>query len=143
MKRNDFVLASMSTAGRQAFTPVQVQKFFFLLDQNASSSIGGPYFSFSAYDYGPFDKEVYHALESLEKVELIEILGSSWNRTRLYRVTENSLRDGSTYLEKFPEDVRKYTQSLGKWVLSLSFSQLVSSIYKEYPAMRANSVFQD
>ena len=79
----------------------------------------------------------------LEKVELIEILGSSWNRTRLYRVTENGLRDGASHLAKFPEDVRNYTESLGKWVLSLSFSQLVSSIYKEYPAMKANSVFQD
>ena len=142
MERNDFILASMSTAGKQAFSPVQVQKLFFLLDQNAAPSVGGPYFSFMPYDYGPFDKEVYHALEALEKAGLVEIVGSSWNRTRLYRLTESGLRDGAAHLAGFPQDVKEYTKSLGKWVLSLSFSQLVSSIYKEYPDMRSNSVFQ-
>lgn len=142
MQRNDFVLASLSTAGRQAFSPVQVQKLFFLLDKTASPVVGGPYFSFAAYDYGPFDKEVYHAIESISELDLVRIIGSSWDRTRLYQVTDEGISVGAKYLNNFPREIKDYTQELCEWVLSLSFSELVSAIYNEYPEMRANSVFR-
>ena len=60
MNREQYVLASMSMAKNQALSPVQAQKFFFLLEKNASCVVADePYFDFKPYDYGPFDRSVY------------------------------------------------------------------------------------
>jgi hypothetical protein len=46
---------------------VQVQKLFFLLDENIAADLGGRQFSFEPYDYGPFDRAVYSELELLAR----------------------------------------------------------------------------
>ena len=142
LHRTQYVLASMSVAGQSQFSPVQVQKLFFLLDQNVSSNIGGPFFKFEAYDYGPFDKEVYHEIELLQCEGMIEIVGMSWNRGRAYKITDSGLRQGNDYLGVLPARVKSYIEDLVQWVLRQSFSQLVSFIYREYPDMKVNSVFR-
>ena len=65
MTRDQYVLASMAMAGREALSPVQVQKYFFLLDQNVPEELVGERFNFEAYDYGPFDKAVYKVLDEM------------------------------------------------------------------------------
>ena len=61
-----YVLAVLSTAGGAEWTPVQLQKIFFLLDQTIGPALGGPKFNFEPYDYGPFDAEVYRRVEALQ-----------------------------------------------------------------------------
>ena len=73
MDKDRFMLAAMSPAGTGFFTPVQVQKMFFLLDMNISDETEGEQFDFVAYDYGPFDVDVYIELEELEDEGLVEI----------------------------------------------------------------------
>lgn len=66
MYRQDLVLAALAAAGENAaFAPVQVQKFFFLIDREGAHLFGGPHFHFTPYDYGPFDSAVYEALDLL------------------------------------------------------------------------------
>ena len=41
-----------------------------------------------------------------------------------------------------PEEAVEYLRAIVKWAQSLSFSQLVSAIYRMYPDQQANSVFR-
>lgn len=142
--RQQFVLAVLATDPDAGFAPVQVQKLFFLLDENLSDAIGGSQFAFEPYDYGPFDKAVYHELEALQRQGLVNIeqIGASAGQRR-YSLTPRGQQEGEKALSQLPEFARQYMTDLSAWVRSLSFAQLVGSIYKAYPRMRENSVFQD
>ena len=72
-KRQKYVLAALATDSGAKFAPVQVQKLFFLIDENLSKVIGKSRFTFEPYDYGPFDKAVYHELEVLQSKGLVNI----------------------------------------------------------------------
>ena len=74
MERWQHVLVGLGTADKAPFTPVQVQKLFFLLDRNGGGKyFGQPQFNFRPYDFGPFDADVYSDLERLSERELVEI----------------------------------------------------------------------
>lgn len=143
-ERQRFVLAALATDPGAKFAPVQVQKLFFLLDENLSGAIGGSQFAFEPYDYGPFDKAVYRELEILQNQGLVNIEqdGPSAGQRR-YSLTPRGQQAGEQVLSELPEFARKYMTDLSAWVRSLSFARLVGSIYKAYPHMRENSVFQD
>ena len=143
MNRNTFVLASMSAATAHPLTPVQVQKLFFILDDTVAASVGGPYFQFLPYDYGPFDKDVYISLTELMAEGLIEVLGPEWHTSRAYKLTEAGRQRGGAEFARLPQAIQGYISDLLRWIQSLTFSQLVSSIYEAYPNMKINSVFQD
>jgi len=141
MERKDLMLAALAAAGENAsFTPVQVQKLFFLIDREAAQFVDGPHFAFSPYDYGPFDRQVYAELERLEAEGLAATDRSM--RYRLYRLTNRGYAEGAELLPKIPEPARTFVSQAAKWVRSLSFQQLVAAIYKRYPEMKANSIFQ-
>lgn len=141
MDRRRIMLASMSPAGTGSFSPVQVQKLFFLLDRNIGEQIGGPFFDFAPYDYGPFDSAVYHELEGMEDDGLVEVIEQSRFGRRTYRLTDQGLKDGQDALSELDEPMRDYTIRLVGWLRSLTFQQLVSAIYNKYPDMKVNSVF--
>ena len=141
MQRNDYVLAILSAGGEQAsFSPVQVQKLFFLLDREVPKLVGGPYFDFQPYDFGPFDKNVYDCLDHLELRELASKTHSG--PSRRYSLTPEGHQQGNALLDTLPGEAVAFISQIGQWVRSLSFSQLVSAIYRQYPAMKANSIFQ-
>ncbi len=142
MERRDFVLASMSPAGQRSFSPVQIQKLFFLLDKHIAEPTGGPHFQFVPYDYGPFDKDVYLELDRLDQEGLVEVLVPNSYRSREYRLTDRGHECGAGALENLPQEVRNYVGEVVNWVRSLSFAELVSAIYTAYPEMRENSVFR-
>ena len=47
-----------------------------------------------------------------------------------------------TTLDNLHENAQAYIRSASNFVRNHSFSKLVSAIYKAYPEMQANSVFQ-
>jgi hypothetical protein len=57
-RRQEVVLAALAAQPDHDYAPVQVQKLFFLADQNISSQMGGRLFAFEPYNYGPFDAVV-------------------------------------------------------------------------------------
>src|SRR5436189_6345344 len=74
MERQELVLLGLSRAGARAdFTPVQVQKLFFVIDRELGEATGGPHFTFEPYDYGPFDGAVYRELEALCEQGLVHV----------------------------------------------------------------------
>jgi hypothetical protein len=141
MTRKDIVLAALAPARGSPHTPVQVQKLLFLVDRNISKLVGGPYFNFQPYNYGPFDKAVYEVLEGLAGEGLVELCPDwKWNN---YRLTEAGQKLGEKFLGSLKEDAREYIQRASDFVRSVSFTELISAIYKAYPEMRRNSVFQE
>lgn len=141
LDRKHFVLAAIALQGENAsFTPVQVQKLFFLIDREIPESTNGPHFSFKPYDYGPFDRDVYLEIEKLKQEGDAIITNGLGVRT--YKLSGKGLTKGARLSTFLPEDANKYIKRAGEFVRRLSFDQLVSSIYKAYPEMRENSVFK-
>jgi len=141
MERENLLLVALAAAGENAaFTPVQVQKLFFLVDREASHLVDGPHFNFAPYDYGPFDRDVYVGLEGLARRNLVRVQNTG--RYRVYALSQAGFQLGATELRELPEGTRTYLANVARWVRQLSFEQLVASIYKRYPEMKANSVFR-
>jgi uncharacterized protein len=141
--RQAMVLAALATESGAEFAPVQVQKLFFLIDENVSVAFGGKQFSFEPYDFGPFDSAVYQELDVLARMGLVRIesRGPSAGHRR-YVLTPAGQEIGAANLSSMNANLRDYIGRVGSWVRSLSFAQLVGSIYKAYPRMRVNSVFR-
>jgi len=142
LNQDEIVLAALTPAGSGAHTPVQVQKLLFLIDKNAASLLGGEFFDFEPYHYGPFDKRVYSTLDRLAGQGLVDIVTGSGN-WRNYRLTQEGQLVGEKILTDIDSRAADYLRRASGFVRSLSFPQLVSAIYKAYPEMRARSVFQD
>lgn len=140
MTRRDVVLAVLSVANGVPHTPVQVQKLFFLLDENIAADLGRKQFDFKPCDYGPFDKAVYEELESLAIEGLVDIRPKSTWET--YTLSTKGQEAGENFLRELPPRTQDYINRASAFVRSLSFTELVSSIYKAYPHMRVNSIFQ-
>ncbi|MFB3787354.1 MAG: hypothetical protein ACE15F_13395 [bacterium] len=142
MNKKETVLAGLAAGSKccHTYTPVQVQKMFFLIDKNIPQYIDGPQFDFKPYDYGPFDKEVYSTIEDLAKTgdAIVKFDG----RKNLYELTEQGLEKGNAIWNQLPPLVKEYLTNVSEYVRSLSFTELVSSIYQAYPEMRVHSVFK-
>jgi len=141
MTRDQVVLAVMSTASQKGFRPVQIQKLFFLVDDRFSNHTGGPHFVFEPYDYGPFDQSVYHKLDELERDGYVEVTDQLY--PRCYSLTDAGQELGEEAFSKLDENVQEKLEQLSKFVRALSFGDLVSAIYREYPEMKVNSVFSE
>jgi uncharacterized protein YwgA len=139
MDRLEYVLAVLSPAAGATYTPVQLQKLFFLMDREAQHLVDGPYYEFQPYDYGPFDGTVYDDLKALAENGKIErIHNGRWTN---YRLSEAGQVEAEQYFDKLEPDAKSYIMRASEFVRSLSFSDLVRSIYKAYPDMKVNSVF--
>jgi len=140
MNKREIVLVGLAPAMGSLHSPVQVQKLLFLLDRNIGSVLGGPAFSFIPYNYGPFDKSVYETLEQLAQEGLVALVPErTWTD---YRLTARGQQVAEDLLATLPDWVRDYVVQVSTYVRSLSFAQLVSAIYRAYPEMRVNSVFE-
>lgn len=141
MTRDDLILAVLASADGE-FSPVQIQKTLFLLDKKASRLTRGPHFEFRAYDYGPFDASIYRSMAKLANEGFVEIIGDPDSRARRYGLTQSGRIRGKEILKGCDPSLISYLRDLARFIRGLSFSQLVSAIYREFPEMKANSVFQ-
>lgn len=140
MRKDELILAAMSPGGGHRYTPVQVQKLLFLIDRQIPEQIGGPYFHFEAYHYGPFDRNVYRELDQLAGRGLVAI--DCMCSPRTFALTAEGGHWGEVYLRSLPGSAQDFIIKTSNFVRTQSFSSLVSAIYKAFPEMRENSVFQ-
>jgi hypothetical protein len=140
LTRDDYVLAVLATAKGQSLSPVQVQKLFFLLDARVSEQIGGAYFAFEPYDYGPFDAGVYQDIDALVRRGFATVDRSSY--VRRYQLTPEGQDRGAALLSELPAPVQNFAQRCCDFVRAHGFAELVSAIYREFPDMKVNSVFR-
>lgn len=140
MDKKGIILAAFAPANGSSHTPVQVQKLLFLIDREIPKLVGGPHYDFKPYNYGPFDMSLYDELLELAGDGYIEIVPEqTWSS---YRLTEKGQQAGDTLLTSLDTKAQEFIKTVSEFVRVLSFQQLVSAIYKAYPEMKANSVFQ-
>lgn len=141
MRREDLTLIMLALAEGRQYTPVQIQKAMFLADDLAREAFDSRY-DFQPYDYGPFDPDVYRDVGRMEAEGLtrVSVTSRGWN---VYRATDAGRQRGRTLLDKLSVEQQKKLARISRFVRSLSFTDLVSSIYKAYPHMRERSVFRD
>lgn len=140
MDRMEVMLAALASGAHEEFSPVQLQKLMFLIDRNVGPALGGPFFDFTPYDYGPFDVGVYNQFSVISALELGESHGDG--KSRRYRLNDEGRARAQEVLSKMDPQARDYIKQIAEFVQRLSFTALVSSIYKHYPEMKANSVFR-
>ncbi len=140
------VLLAFAASGGDPYSPVQLQKFLFIVDREIGGRIGGPVFNFRPYDYGPFDSAVYDAANQLSREGLVVVDFDPGTPVRKYLATSAGRIEGERLLESIAnragQEYKTYLRDLSSWVRSQSFESLVSSVYKIYPDMKVNSVFR-
>lgn len=140
MNQRDLILAALAAGGENAsYSPVQAQKLLFLIDKEAAHLVGGRHFNFVPYDYGPFDRAVYDALDALAQDGLVEV--HTGGQYRKYFLTADGYRHGAEKLDGLMENGRLFLTNTAQWIKPLNFQQIVAAIYKRYPEMKSRSVF--
>ena len=125
--------------------PVQLQKSLFLLGRNLSPEKlqNDSFYKFEAYDYGPFCGEVYKDAEALEGNGMIAIMRPPLVRFNIYEITDLGTEHARALRKSLDEATTSYLDAVVDFTKSLSFTELVSAIYKAYPEMREKSVFRE
>jgi hypothetical protein len=144
MNRWAWLLMSLDAAGTTGLTPAQLQKVLFLMGQETHQWLGvQDYYRFTPYNYGPFSKSVYLDAETLAQRGFVNIYVVPGNSFSMYEITPIGAGYSKALEREADARAVRYLKVVVSWAQSLTFSQLVSSIYKKYPAFRVNSVFQD
>lgn len=143
MKNRDITLLVIAAAGDTGLTPVQLMKSVFLISRSGLSDLPSNFYTFFAYNYGPFHPGVYRDVEALVSEELVlEINGTgrSWPK---YTITQAGLGYAEDLKHQVAREFSDHVGAVVNWVQSLTFNQLLRAIYAKYPEMRENSVFQE
>jgi hypothetical protein len=144
LDRRDWVLLVVASPQGADVSPVQLQKALFLLSKKLSPEQlrTSEFYEFEPYDYGPFNAKVYDDALVLTLDGLISIDQADHQRYRVYRATPQGLKRADELRRALDPGVAKFLDETVAWVRSMSFQALVRAIYRLYPEMRANSVFE-
>lgn len=140
-ERINWSLLILYMAGENGLTPVQLQKTIFLL-QKAFPGLDNLDFNFRPYNYGPFDVGVYQDVEYLLYKGLGEVHKKNGSGVRTYYISRRGTAIAKKLNDLLDSNTNNYLLELVNWVQSLSFQDLVSSIYKKYPEYKENSIFK-
>lgn len=144
MERKDWTLLAISFAKNSGLSPVQLQKSLFLLSKNMPDLVASNYYNFIPYNYGPFDQTIYFDAEKLSLEGLIVIEYSKERGWPKYYATPDGEEKAKTItVSKQENKTVEYLSIIVNWITTLSFQQLIRTIYHHYPEYKVNSVFQD
>lgn len=139
IKRADLLLKIIAAAEGEPLTPAQLQKVAFLVAKKFPDDVPANYYRFQKYDYGPFCVDIYRDAESLERDGLVLITinqGGGWQEYSA------SYQAGAYEFDAISDRISRYIKETVTWARSISFQELVRSIFIDYPEYRENSVFQ-
>jgi len=139
MDKKEIILASFAAEPNSIFSPVQIQKLLFIIEKKIANRIGGPFYNFQPYLYGPYDKDIYNSLNELHSEKYLnKISDYTWYN---YSLTNEGYEKGFALFNGLEHNLKDYLKALSKYVRSRSFSELVTDIYNEFPEMKINSIF--
>ena len=115
-----------------------MQKLLFLIDRSVSARIGGPFFQFEPYHYGPFDRAIYDVVGRM--VAAGEVLSDASGPYPRYSLTHAGWRRGKAALSSFSTPVADYFVRAAQWIRLMPYRRMLAAIYREYPEMAENSV---
>jgi hypothetical protein len=139
--RRNWILAVIAAAEGESISPVQLQKSLFLVGEKLRKNVGRDFYEFVPYHYGPFSSDIYDDALILADEGLLKIRRSPNGKWTTYSITAKGKKQAKLVADNLPEKASTYIRRLMQWVVGLTFRQLVSSIYQEYPEYRQNSVF--
>lgn len=143
MNRDKWILMTLNYAENGSLSPIQLQKSLFLLSQKYPNEVGSTFYEFKPYDYGPFNKKIYSDCAALaQKGFLIiqKLVGRGWSG---YSITPRGIEEAKKLKKEVSKDATKYLNQIVRWAQSLTFSQLLTAIYRAFPEFKENSVFQE
>lgn len=141
MTKEEIILAALASCNDE-LSPIQLQKLFFLLDMQVGKQLGGPFFNFVPYNYGPFDKGIYETYQQLSNAGYTTIRQKMTARYSYYGLTDTGRQRGNELLQQMNNQHSTYIHSLARFVETTSFDDLLRAVYKAYPDMATNSVFK-
>lgn len=141
LQRSHWLLLTIAAAGENPLSPTQLQKALFLLSKGMPEEDRAAFYSFRPYFYGPFCSDVYHDADELERDGTIAIIRPLGGGLRKFAATFTGRGLAFRLAERAPAELVKYVRDVVAWVQSLTFEQLLTAIYEQYPEMRKNSVF--
>jgi DNA-binding PadR family transcriptional regulator len=116
--------------------PIRIMKGAFLVSQRGRQEWKS-LFHFQPYAYGPFDASVYGAVERLVVRGLLE--KSSERRYDSYGLTDEGRLRVEGLNQQLGTDA-DWIRSVGEYVTSRPFAQLLQEVYSEFPKFAARSV---
>lgn len=141
MRRADLPLIALLKSPDQRLTPVQMQKTLFLLTENIADALGGKLYTFTPYNYGPFDATIYRDLEDAIESGYVETIPTKkgWDE---YRLTAFGRTVAQQAIHEMDEESVAYVSRVASWARTVSFRDLLTAIYHEYPYYASRSVFR-
>jgi len=123
---------------KEKMSPIQIMKAMFLLKKELSLS-DEEFYKFEPYLYGPCSFEIYSSLEKLEKEGFIEVVPSSF-RWRYYKISKKERKYIEEIIGIIDKQILEKIKTVKQMVLSKSFIELLSYVYKKYPEYAKNSI---
>ena len=143
MKKKDWILVALNCSEDKTLSPVQLQKSLFLLKHMNPDAFSENFYDFIPYHYGPFCLNIYEDADLLKFNDMININVNMIERWNIYSITDKGTKYADNLNKQIKPELYDYTLKMVKWVKSKSFSQLISTIYKQFPEFKVNSVFKD
>lgn len=142
LDKADWTLLAIAAAGRKGLTPAQLQKTLFLVKQNFRNELKD-FYAFEPYNYGPFDKSIYEDARVYAQKGMVKMNGVSGQNWSKYYITTEGAAKAQPLRSNADTNAMSYLEKIVHWAQSLSFPQLISAIYKQYPEYKVNSVFKE
>jgi hypothetical protein len=137
--RQDILLLIADGAdGQFPLDPIRLMKGCFIVSEIGPAA-WKDLFEFRPFDYGPFDPSVYRARDALVGKDLM--VATPAGRYSQYSITPAGRARASEIAEGLEEShLAEWLRSIGHWVTSKSFTDLLREIYDRFPNYATRSI---
>lgn len=130
--------------GEQTLDPIRIMKGLFLFSMEMPEQLLPSYerYDFIPYSFGPYSYDIDRDLDRLVEhgyVKISKKAGKSWN---YYYLSEKGKREAQKLSSDMPPKAIAYLRKIRAFVLSVSFTKLLDTIYAKYPHFAAKSVYK-
>jgi DNA-binding PadR family transcriptional regulator len=139
-RREDWLLLFVGLPGGDFCSDqIRVMKGMFLFSKEGPGVVRDLY-SFTPYDYGPFDTQVYRDLDTLEVQGFVRVEPIQGTSRHVFRLTAKGEQRMVQLLGEAPGAAVDVLGDIKKLVTSRSFLDLLRYVYEKYPAYASQSV---
>lgn len=130
--------------GEQTLDPIRIMKGLFLFSMETPEQLLPSYerYHFIPYSFGPYSYRIDQDLDRLVEhgyVKISKKAGKSWN---YYYLSEKGKREAHKLSRDMPPQAIAYLRKIRAFVLSVSFTKLLDTIYAKYPRFATKSVYK-